>query len=243
MSEREPLNKKQRKQLVKKARGHFRRDNNQAAISILESPELAEDGDAMLLLGQIYNGTTKSCGGISRSIPKARQYWLKALELGSIEAARELTSLYRFEKGNLKKAEEFWLIAANAGDELAAFKLVDHYYDHCNEKIDKAVELCHWLIERNEFVGNGYLTLGRIYYRGKGVPRDVARARHWLQKGAALGHGSSCMDLALMYYCGDGVEKDVSKAIALVETAGRSEWLKDEAPVIADRMRKGTFFH
>ena len=243
MSEREPLSKKQQKHLVETARGHFRRDDNQTALSILESPELAEDGDAMLLLGQIYNGTTKSCGGISRNIPKARQYWLKALALGCVEAARELASLYRFDKGNFKKAEEFWLIAANAGDELAAFALVNYYYDHCDVKINKAIELCHWLIERNEFVENCYLKLGRIYYQGKGVPRDVAQARHWLEKGAALGHGNSCMDLAIMYYRGDGVEKDVNKAIALVETAGKSEWLKDEAPVIADRMRKGILFH
>lgn len=236
-------NNQQAKQLIEKARHHYRLDENQNAITILESPDLADNADALLLLGQIYNGTSKSQGGVSRSIPNARKCWLKALELGSSEAALELGDLYYFDKNNHKKAEEYWLIAAEAGNELAAFKLVDFYYDYRNDRIDKAIELCHWLIAKNQFVENCCLKLGRIYYRATGVPRDVAQARIWLEKGAALGHGNSCMDLALMYYLGEGVEKDVAKAISLVETAAKTEWLKDTAPVIAEKMRKGILLH
>lgn len=231
------------RQLIATARRHYRLDENQKAIEILESPDLAENAGALLLLGQIYNGTTKSRGGVARSMPNARKCWLKAFELGNSEAAWELGKLYYFDKNNRKKAEEFWLAAADMGNELATFDLVNLYYDHLNDKIDKAIELCHWLIEKNEFVENCCLILGRIYYRGKGVPRDVAQARIWLEKGAALGHGNSCMDLALMYYIGEGVEKDVAKAISLVEKAGKTEWLKDTAPVIAEKMRKGTLLH
>jgi TPR repeat protein len=234
---------KQANGLINKARRHYRLDENENAISILESPDLADCADAMLLLGQIYNGTSKSQGGVSRSIPNARKCWLKALELGNSEAALELGNLYYFDKINHKKAEEYWLFAAEAGNELAAFKLVDFYYDHRNDRINKAIELCHWLISKNEFVGNCYLKLGRIYYRGKGVPRDVAQARIWLEKGAALGHGNSCMDLALMYYLGEGVEKDVAKAIFLVETAAKTDWLNDTASLVAEKMRKGTLLH
>lgn len=231
------------RQLIAAARRHYRLDENQKAIEILESPDLAENANALLLLGQIYNGTTKSCGGVARSMPNARKCWLKALELGNSEAAWELGKLYYFDKNNRKKAEEFWLAAADMGNELAAFDLVNLYYDHLNEKIHKAIELCHWLIDKNEFVDSCCVKLGRIYYRGKGVPRDVDQARVWLEKGAALDNGNACMDLALMCYLGEGVEKDVAKAISLVEKAGKTEWLKDTAPVIAEKMRKGTLLH
>lgn len=84
------------------------------------------------------------------------------------------------------------------------------------------------------------MTLGRIYYRGLGVPVDLEKAVHWLEKGAASGHGNSCMDLAMMYYKGESVEKDVNRAIELVEQAGKTEWLQEEAPPIVAKMRDGT---
>lgn len=234
---------KQQKRLVEEARRYYQLDENQKAISLLESSELAEDADALLLLGQIHNGTSESCGGVRRSIPNAKKCWLKSLELGNSEAALELGRLNYSDKKNHKKAEEFWLIAADMENVLAAFELVNYYYNHRNDKIDKAIKLCHWLIEKNEFVGNCYLTLGRIYYRGIGVPRDVAQALHWLEKGVSVDHGNSCLDLAWMYYLGEGVEKNVSKAISLVEKAGQTEWLRDAAPLIVEKMRSGTLIH
>ena len=87
---------------------------------------------------------------------------------------------------------------------------------------------------------NCYLKLGRIYYRGIGVPKDLKQALIWLGKGAATEPGSSCMDLAKLYYYGEGVEKDINKAISLVEKAGESEWIKDDASLIIKKMRNGS---
>lgn len=231
---------------VKRALELFREDENQEAIEILEAEDLQANADALLLLGQIYNATSKSSGGVSRNTSKARQYWLKAFELGNTEAARELADMYYFGEGvkeNYRKAEYYWKSAAVAGDEIAQFELANYYYDYVPDKINNAIELYKLLIDRDEFVGNSCLKLGRIYYRGIGVPRDTDKAFYWLTKGAELGDGNSCMDLAYIYYRGDGTEKNVDKAIALVEAAGQTEWLKDDAPQIAELMRKGTLFH
>ena len=237
---------KKDKSLIKQALKHHRWDEDVQAIEILESEQLANNADAMLLLGQVYATAQKSVTGVSRSYPKARKCWMKALELGNYKAANELADMYYLGDGvkeNYKKAEEYWLIACEAGDELAAFYLVDYYYDHNNEKIDKAIELCHSLIARDEFVEQCCIKLARIYHRGLGVAKDIQQAIYWLEKGVALGHGNSCMDLAMLYYRGEGVKQDVEKAISLVEQAGTTEWLKDEAPVIAQKMRDRTLLH
>ncbi len=240
------MSKNTSKQKIKSALNHFRLDENKDAISILETDELSENADALLLLGQIYNTTSKSVGGVSRNTSKARKSWLKSFELANIKAAGELAEMYYYGEGvkeNYNKAEHYWQAAAVAGDELAQFNLANYYYDDLNEKIDAAIELYKTLIERNEFVGSSYLKLGRIYHRGLGVKQDPKEAYFWLSKGAEIGHGNSCMDLAYMYYRGEGVEKNIDKAISLVEIAGKTEWLKDEALEIAELIRKGTLVH
>ncbi|MFO7541961.1 MAG: tetratricopeptide repeat protein [Thiobacillus sp.] len=216
--------------------------DDQKAIEILSEEKLSNDAHAMYLLGQIYFFADKRETGVCRDLPKAKHYWLKAIKLGSAEAAYDLGKMYRFASGvkqSYSKAEHYWLMAFERGYTLAAFDLIRLYYDHLHEKINKAIELCLWLIENNEFVGNCCLILGRIYYRGVGVSVDREQAFLWLTKGADIGHGVSCMDLAMMYYKGECVEKDIEKAISLVEEAGKTEWLKEEAPIIVGLMRYG----
>ena len=235
-------NKKQ----IKKALHFHQLDEDVKAIEILESDELAEVGEAQLLLGQIYYRAHKSMTGVSRSYPKSRKYLLKALELGSSEAANELADMYYFGFGvkeNYKKAEFYWQQAADAGNEMGQFDLANYYYDHLHEKIDEAISLYKDLIKKNEFTGNSYLKLGRIYYRGLGIDKDVNEAISWLTKGVEVVDGNSCMDLAYIYYQGEDVEKDVEKAIALVEKAGKTELYEDDAPGILKLMRNGTLFN
>lgn len=234
------------KNQIKKALHFHRLDEDIDAIEILESDKLAEVGDAQLLLGQIYYRAHKSMTGVSRSYPKSRKHLLKALELGNSEAANELADMYYYAYGvkeNYKKAEFYWQQAASAGNEMAQFDLANYYYDHLNEKIDEAIKLYKTLIKKDEFTGNSYLKLGRIYYRGLGVNKDVNEAISWLTKGVEVVDGNSCMDLAYIYYRGDDVEKDVEKAISLVETAGTTEWLKDDAVEVLKLIRNGTLFN
>lgn len=230
---------------IKEALHHHRLDEDLKAIEILELDELAEDGDAQLLLGQIYYRAHKAMTGVSRSYPKSRKHLLKALELGNTEAANELADMYYFGFGvkeNYKKAESYWMQAAAADNEMGQFDLANYYYDHLNEKIDEAIKLYKALIDKNEFIENSYLKLGRIYYRGLGVDKDVNEGIFWLVKGVEAGDGNSCMDLAYIYYLGEDVVKDVEKAISLVEKAGKTELYEDDAPGILKLMRNGTLF-
>jgi hypothetical protein len=52
-----------------------------------------------------------------------------------------------------------------------------------------------------------------MYYRGEGVPKDVAKAVEWWQKAAAQGDANAQYNLGVMYNKGEGVPKDAARAI------------------------------
>lgn len=231
---------------IEKARAYWRSHEDQKAIDILDVEDLATSSEALFLLGDIFNCADKRVGGVSRSVPKARKYWLEAVKYGSMNAAVELGSLYYFGDGvkeSYRKAKEYWLIAANGDDELGMFKLADFYYDHQPTKIQDAIVLFESLTKRTAFVRNSYCKLGRIFDRGIGVERDPKRAASWYEAGSQLNDGNCLLDLSFLYYKGDGVERNIDRAIELAEKAADTEWLKDSAPIVVEKMRNGTLLN
>lgn len=231
---------------IEKAKDHWRSNEDQRAIDILDDPKLAASPEALFTLGDIYNCADKRVGGVSRSVPKARKYWLEAIKYGSTDAAVELAGLYYFGDGvkeNHKKAEEFWLLAANGGNEIGRFKLADFYYDNRPENIKDAIVLFESLTAGSVFSGNSCCRLGRIYDRGIGVKRDPAMAAYWYEAGSKLNNGNCLLDLSYLFYKGDGVEKNIDKAVELAEKASETEWLKDRGPIVAEKMRNGTLLN
>jgi TPR repeat protein len=57
------------------------------------------------------------------------------------------------------------------------------------------------------------LSLGVMYAKGKGVPKDAAKAVEWYQKAAAQGDASAQDNLGVMYNNGAGVPQDAAKAV------------------------------
>jgi hypothetical protein len=55
--------------------------------------------------------------------------------------------------------------------------------------------------------------LGEIYWLGRGVPRDYAKAFEWYKKASEQGRSDSEWWLGNMYYKGQGVAKNISKAV------------------------------
>ena len=54
--------------------------------------------------------------------------------------------------------------------------------------------------------------LGRMYWRGEGVPKDATKAFEWYEKAAAQGDGNAQTVVGWMYLRGEGVPKDSAKA-------------------------------
>ena len=56
-------------------------------------------------------------------------------------------------------------------------------------------------------------SLGMMYRKGEGVPKDAAEAAKWFRKAADQGDADAQYDLALMYRSGEGVPKDAAEAV------------------------------
>ncbi len=70
-------------------------------------------------------------------------------------------------------------------------------------------------LKKQAAVGNAgaQFNLGRLYFLGKGVPKDTVEAALWYRKAAEQGEVDAQMDLASAYYGGLGVVKDESEAM------------------------------
>jgi TPR repeat protein len=86
-------------------------------------------------------------------------------------------------------------------DGLAAYKKGD---------FDTAVRLLQPLAEQGE--PQAEEKLGRMYQRGKGLPKDFARAVVWYQKAAEKGDAAAQGRLGFLYRVGAGVPRDLKLA-------------------------------
>jgi uncharacterized protein len=59
---------------------------------------------------------------------------------------------------------------------------------------------------------DGMTLVAESYLIGRGVPRDPAEARKWLDKAANAGTADAANDLANLYQAGDGVMRDAGLA-------------------------------
>jgi TPR repeat protein len=65
-------------------------------------------------------------------------------------------------------------------------------------------------------------TLGEMYYKDEGVPKDAVKAVEWYQKAAAQGHAEAQYNIGEMYDRGEGVPKNYTKAVEWYKKAMES---------------------
>ena len=58
-----------------------------------------------------------------------------------------------------------------------------------------------------------------MYYKGKGVVRDLPLSKEWMEKAAVQGYVFAQYKLAMMYYEGEGVVRDLPLAKKWMEKA------------------------
>jgi len=77
------------------------------------------------------------------------------------------------------------------------------------ENKDYEAALKEWepLAEQEENVEAQYM-LGKMYFKGEGVPQDFAEAAMWIRKAAEHGYPEAQNDLGKMYMVGRGVPLD-----------------------------------
>jgi TPR repeat protein len=110
-----------------------------------------------------------------------------------------------------------WQIYARIGD----------LYERGASGVEKDVQQAlHWY-RKAIFEGNdpiAHVGLGRAYYLGTGVERNLVSARHHFEKAYVQGSVDSALYLGIIYYRGDGAERDVRRAEKYLKVAAAAEY-------------------
>ena len=106
------------------------------------------------------------------------------------------------------------------------------------DKGDYMVALQNWQPLAAQGHATSQFNLGMMYYKGRGVPRDLAQAFEWFQKAASQGYARAQNQVAAMYSRGEGVPTDNVLAISWLQKAAVLGYV-DSQYQLADRLAAG----
>ena len=120
-------------------------------------------------------------------------------------------------KKNYKKAMAWSIAAAENGDIENQGYLGNYYFT--KHKYEEAYMWYSKLLEIND--SNALTRIGYMYYKGKGVEKDIAKAIDLFTRACEedIYAVDAYIYLGDIYYKGIGVEKDIEKALDLYDTA------------------------
>mgnify|MGYP003589788802 CR=1 FL=1 len=151
---------------------------------------------------------------------EAHKLWEKATNLGSGEAAYNLSELYALGNGvekNIKRYFELLESSASKGELKALKRLGQEYYsgNAITRDYGKAFPLLKEAAIRGDI--ESQTNLGRMYRYGLGVEKDPKKALEWYEKAANENDASAFLEIGRMYVVGDGVKKDINIAVLYFE--------------------------
>jgi TPR repeat protein len=86
------------------------------------------------------------------------------------------------------------------------------------------------------------LGLGRAYYNGVGVERNIEQAKKYFEAAHAYDLPQASIYLGIMYYSGTGVERNVARAKILFERAAAAEYCYAYFMLARIAFREGRLF-
>ncbi len=115
--------------------------------------------------------------GVERDVDKAAQLFLKAAEMGNVDAMAYMGTCYIYGEGveeNRTEALKWVTLAAKGGDEASMITLASYYEDEDPETSFK------W-VKRAAELGNidAMSWLAYCYSEGVGTEKDAAKAKEW----------------------------------------------------------------
>jgi TPR repeat protein len=182
-------------------------------------------GEGKLRLASYYLHEDKQLAGLAgydRDINKAIALLHRAASECNSQAAFKLYTMSASEHkpNDLPEAKaHYWLeVSAQLGSAKAQGELAEYYY----KIVEDGEQAVYWATQA---VDNGdlkaLLTLGRVYYQGAGVDKDLEKALGYFEKALAIDSDNRLVlnQLGVMYYKGEGSEVNFRKAASLCERA------------------------
>jgi TPR repeat protein len=147
-----------------------------------------------------------------------------------------------YDRGDYAAAQRFWNPLAEQGDPKAQNALGDMFITHrtraTRNNPDNDAEAAKWYRKAAEQgFAPAQANLGRLYYLGVGVPRNLVEAASWRRKAAEQGYAEAQVWLGNNYRDGEGVPKDYVLAYMWFNLAASSPiGLGFDAPGSRDRL-------
>jgi len=189
---------------------------------LVKSYDLAKKGsekndpNCLCLLAQIFYKR--------EDYKNAREYFMKAYEMGSYRALIILS--YSYLNGNgVPKSEKKFIenmeIATANQCPLAYYELAQYYENEKSSRKDTELCFSYYKKSAEEGIILAYNKLGQMYENGIGIPKNFEMAFQFYQKSAETGSKEGLTNLGFCYKLGIGVLKDENKANNLFEQADK----------------------
>ncbi|MGC8501152.1 MAG: caspase family protein [Leptospirillia bacterium] len=186
-------------------------------LATLVSSARSGNPSALNALGSLYYDGR----GVFKDRVRARRFYLRSAEKGSLKGARNLGwMLWKGEGGPADPAgARKWLQTSARGGDLRAMNMLGAFF------LSKAggadAKRAFESFRRGARAGDreAMYNLGALYDRGAGVGVDYAKAAHWWKKAARAGDTTAQTALGDLYERGQGVPKDYGQATALYRKA------------------------
>lgn len=183
------------------------REYDRAFPDLLHAAE-ADSVEAMVPLAMSYVAGF----GTSRNPTEAFRWFSVAAEEGSLKAINGMGYCYDTGTGTSKNEDEacrWWQRGADEGDAICENNLGMFYYRQ--GEYSKAYP---WLLgAANQGVAAAQYQVGRMFWRGEGVPMDNEQAFLWCQAAAEQCFVQALTILGVLYWGGMGVVKNEDAAV------------------------------
>lgn len=192
-------------------------DHDSAAALCRQAAE-AGDGQAQLLLGQMYQSGT----GVPKDGREAARWLSKAADQGVIVAYEKLGALYSegtVLEQDFRAAADWFHRAAAEGSADALYHLGTLQFEGLGVTRDSRAAVEGYRQAADKGSGTAALGLGVMYASGNGVEQDYKKAAAAYQRAVELGVTEAKFNLAFLNLRGLGVPKNAEQGIALLEQA------------------------
>ena len=166
---------------------------------------------------------------VEEAAPNNMDYFERARE-GDVVAMVRLGKLYYEGKGVEKNIDESirWMrAAAEKNSAWAKNELIGILIQRCNDgDLEEAHNLCLDLVAKEDTAG--MVRLGKLYYEGKGVEKNIDESIRWMRAAAEKNSAWAKNELIgiLIQRCNDGDLEEARKLLSMLAEAGDIEAAK-----------------
>ncbi|MDQ6990500.1 MAG: tetratricopeptide repeat protein [Mariprofundaceae bacterium] len=188
------------------------------AVYWLQQAESKGNHRASFVLGLFY----AKGQGVHQDIPKAIQYYQRAIKHGHIDATYNLAMLeYQGDDGlslDIDHAIELLTSLAKKGDAQSQ-NMLAHIESTVNMNFQRAHYWYQQAAQQNYTIAQ--FNLGNMYRSGRGISQNDKLAVQWYQRAAHQGYAPAQNTLAYMYLHGRGIHKNLKQAKSLLQQASK----------------------